>query len=90
MFCRSLQALKQVHPEKSISKKTMLVLDSFVLDVMDKIATEASNVVRMNKKSTLTARDIQTAVRLVLPGELAQRAVSEAFLACTAGTWKKQ
>ena len=30
-----------------------------------------------NKKSTITSREIQTAIRLVLPGELAKIAISE-------------
>ena len=32
---------------------------------------------RVHKKATLTSREVQTAVRLVLPGELAKHAVSE-------------
>merc|ERR1712072_1061207 len=42
-----------------------------------KIATEASKLARYNKKPTITSREIQTAVRLILPGELAKHAVSE-------------
>ena len=38
---------------------------------------------RVNKKPTLTSREIQTAVRLVLPGELAKHAVSEGTKAVT-------
>ena len=38
---------------------------------------EAVRLARYNKKSTLTSREIQTAVRLLLPGELAKHAVSE-------------
>jgi len=37
----------------------------------------------MNGKFTLTARDIQTAVRLTLPGELAKHGVSEGTKAVT-------
>jgi histone H2B len=37
----------------------------------------------VNKKPTLTSREIQTAVRLVLPGELAKHAVSEGTKAVT-------
>ena len=32
---------------------------------------------RYNKKPTVTSREIQTSVRLILPGELAKHAVSE-------------
>jgi len=37
----------------------------------------------MNKRSTITSREIQTAVRLTLPGELAKHAVSEGTKAVT-------
>jgi histone H2B len=38
---------------------------------------------RYNKKSTLSSREIQTAVRLLLPGELAKHAVPEGTKAVT-------
>jgi hypothetical protein len=40
-----------------------------------------------NKKSTLTSREIQTSVRLMLPGELAKHAVSEGTKAVTVRPW---
>ena len=49
----------------------------------EKIATEASKLARYNKKPTVTSREIQTAVRLILPGELAKHAVSEGTKAVT-------
>ena len=49
----------------------------------EKIATTAAQLSRVNKKPTLTSRKIQTAVRLVLPGELAKHAVSEGTKAVT-------
>ncbi|KAK1373686.1 hypothetical protein POM88_029879 [Heracleum sosnowskyi] len=47
------------------------------------IFKEASKLARYNKKPTITSREIQTAVRLVLPGELAKHAVSEGTKAVT-------
>ena len=41
------------------------------------MANEAVRLARYNKKSTLTSREIQTGVRLLLPGELAKHAVAE-------------
>ena len=38
-------------------------------DIFDKIAVETGNLARYNKKPTVTSREIQTAVRLILPGE---------------------
>ncbi|KAK8504923.1 hypothetical protein V6N13_056249 [Hibiscus sabdariffa] len=48
-----------------------------------KLAQEASRLARYNKKPTITSREIQTAVRLVLPGELVKHAVSEGTKAVT-------
>ncbi len=66
-----------VHPDTGISTKGMSITNSFISDIFDKIANEAGKLVRYNKKGTLTSREIQTAVRLALPGELAKHAVSE-------------
>ncbi|KAF8422606.1 histone-fold-containing protein, partial [Boletus edulis BED1] len=71
------KVLKQVHPETGISNKGMGVLNSFVNDLFERIASEASKLATYNKKATLSAREIQTAVRLILPGELAKHAISE-------------
>ncbi|KAL5018145.1 hypothetical protein ScPMuIL_003867 [Solemya velum] len=43
----------------------------------ERIAAEASRLAHYYKRSTITSREIQTAVRLLLPGELAKHAVSE-------------
>jgi histone H2B len=77
------KVLKQVHPDTGISSKAMAILNSFITDQFEKIATQAATLSRVNKKPTLTSREIQTAVRLVLPGELAKHAVSEGTKAVT-------
>jgi histone H2B len=77
------KVLKQVHPDTGISKKAMGIMNSFVNDTFDRLATEAVRLARYNKKATLTSREIQTAVRLLLPGELAKHAVSEGTKAVT-------
>jgi histone H2B len=58
-------------------------MNSFVNDSFDRLANEAVRLARYAKKSTLTSREIQTAVRLMLPGELAKHAVSEGTKAVT-------
>ena len=80
--------LKQVHPDTGISNKAMAILNSFVNDIFERIATEASSklchlsscdqivhtrvlsaeLASYSKKSTISSREIQTAVRLILPG----------------------
>ena len=77
------KVLKQVHPDTGISTKGMSIMNSFITDIFERIAVESSKLVRYNKKGTLSSRDIQTAVRLVLPGELAKHAVSEGTKAVT-------
>lgn len=77
------KVLKQVHPDTGISKRSMSIMNSFINDVFDKLASESSHLVRYSKKRTLSSREIQTAVRLVLPGELAKHAVSEGTKAVT-------
>ncbi|KAH9823112.1 histone-fold-containing protein [Melampsora americana] len=71
------KVLKQVHPDTGISNKAMLILNSFVNDIFERIAGEASKLATYNKKSTISSREIQTAVRLILPGELSKHAISE-------------
>merc|ERR1711959_273800 len=77
------KVLKQVHPDTGISSKAMSIMNSLINDIFEKIATEASKLARYNKKPTITSREIQTAVRLILPGELAKHAVSEGTKAVT-------
>ena len=77
------RVLKQVHPETGISKRSMSIMNSFINDVFERVALEASRLVRYNKKRTLSSREIQTAVRLLLPGELAKHALTEGTKACT-------
>ncbi len=77
------KVLKQVHPEIGISKKAMNIMNSFIHDTFDRVATEGSKLVRFNKRRTLSSREVQSAVKLILPGELARHAVSEGTKAVT-------
>ncbi|KAJ3255586.1 tRNA (guanine-N(7)-)-methyltransferase (tRNA(m7G46)-methyltransferase) [Chytriomyces hyalinus] len=77
------KVLKQVHPETGISNKAMSIMNSFVNDIFERIAGEASKLAAYNKRSTISSREIQTSVRLILPGELAKHAVSEGTKAVT-------
>jgi len=77
------KVLKQVHPDTGISRRAMSIMNSFNNELFERIAGEAGRLARQNKKATLSSRDIQTSVRLILPGELAKHAVSEATKAVT-------
>ncbi|GBP94787.1 Histone H2B [Eumeta japonica] len=82
------KVLKQVHPDTGISSKAMSIMNSFVNDIFERIAAEASRLAH-NKRSTITSREVQTSVRLLLPGELAKHAVSEGTKAVTKYTSSK-
>ena len=71
------KVLKQVHPEMGISTRAISMVNSFLVDMFERVAAEASRLARSNGKSTISSREVQTAVRLLLPGELAKNAVSE-------------
>uniref|UniRef100_A0A8D2PH62 Core Histone H2A/H2B/H3 domain-containing protein n=1 Tax=Zosterops lateralis melanops TaxID=1220523 RepID=A0A8D2PH62_ZOSLA len=72
------KVLKQVHPDTGISSKAMGIMNSFVNDIFERIAGEDTNLCA-----------IHTAVRLLLPGELAKHAVSEGTKAVTKYTSSK-
>ncbi|VDP72697.1 unnamed protein product [Echinostoma caproni] len=71
------KVLRQVHPYTVVTSKAMSIMNSFVNDIFERIASVSSRFARYDKRSTITSRQIQTVVRLLLPGELAKRAVSE-------------
>lgn len=77
------KTLKQVHPDTGISRNAIVSLDGFTHDVLNRIVDEASHLALKAGKSTISSREIQTAVRLLLPGELAKHAVSEGTKAVT-------
>ena len=83
------KVLKQVHPDTGISSKAMGIMNCFVNDIFERIAAESSRLAHYNKKSTISSREIQTAIRLLLPGELAKHAVSEGTKAVTKYTSSK-
>jgi histone H2B len=69
--------LKQVHPVTGISKMGMSIMNSFINYIFKRITSKAGKLSTYNKKATLSSREIQTAVCLMLPGELAKHAMSE-------------
>ncbi|XP_029460919.1 late histone H2B.L4-like [Rhinatrema bivittatum] len=71
------KVLKQVHPDLSLSRWAMDILNSLNNDMFERLASEAARLALYNKRNTITSREVQTAVRLVLPGELAKHAISE-------------
>ena len=61
------KVLKQVHPDTGISSSKGMLNGIF-----ERIAAEAARkLAKCNAKATISSREIQTAIRLLLPGELA-------------------
>nr|XP_045590217.1 histone H2B-like [Procambarus clarkii] len=83
------KAAKKAGKAQKAIAKAMSIMNSFVNDIFERIAAEASRLAHYNKRSTITSREIQTAVRLLLPGELAKHAVSEGTKAVTKYTSSK-
>ncbi|XP_059810818.1 histone H1-like [Hypanus sabinus] len=61
----------------------MGIMNSLVNDIFECNEGEASRLAHFNKRLSITSREIQTAVHLLLPGELAKHAVSEGTKAVT-------
>lgn len=77
------KVLKQVHPELGVSSKAMAVLNNYVADMFERLAGEAARLSRYVGRPTMSSREIQGAVRLVLPGELGRHADAEGTKAVT-------
>ncbi|KAK1429145.1 hypothetical protein QVD17_11348 [Tagetes erecta] len=77
------KVLKQVHPDLGISSKAMTILNNLMGDMFERLAEVAGRLSEVNKKMTLTSREIQAAVKLVLPGELGKHAIAEGTKAVT-------
>ena len=70
------EVLQHTCPGTGVSEPTMEILNSFVHDLFERIAGEASKVAYYKKRSCITTREIQIAVVLLLPRELAKKTVS--------------
>uniref|UniRef100_T1IXM0 Core Histone H2A/H2B/H3 domain-containing protein n=1 Tax=Strigamia maritima TaxID=126957 RepID=T1IXM0_STRMM len=69
--------LKNVHSDICLSAKATAILNSFVNDIFEKILVEAFRLAKINQRNTISSWEIQTAVRTVVPGELAKCATCE-------------
>lgn len=72
------KVLKQIHPDLGVSSQAMGILNDFVSDIYERLVKDAVRAQRLRGKTkTLTASDFQTAVRLLLPGNLGNHAEFE-------------
>lgn len=77
------RVLKQVHPDMGISSRAMTVLNNLMNDMFERLADEAAKLTTYTRHVTLSSREIQGAVKLVLPGELGKHAIAEGAKAVT-------
>ncbi|WCJ41641.1 Histone H2B [Euphorbia peplus] len=77
------RVLKQVHPELRISGRGMDIINSLMRDMFERIADEAAKLSQYTHRMTLSSREIQDAVKLILPGELGKHAIAEGSKAVT-------
>ncbi|XP_031638798.1 histone H2B.11-like [Contarinia nasturtii] len=74
-----LKVMRKDGRELRINKKALDIVNDLVLDVFDRLAREASNILRRNlkpvqKSAILTDNDLKCAVHLLIPGELGKYA----------------
>lgn len=77
------KVLKQVHPDTGMTQVAKDELNAWVFFIGQAISKKAVQLAFKAKKQTVSSRDIQTAVRVILPGELARHGVSEGTKAVT-------
>ena len=81
-FCSTIQVLKQVHPDTGVSSKAMSIMNSFVNDLFERIAAEASKLAHYNKRYSFLQQvqnlftDALLQVNNHLPGDPDRRASS--------------
>lgn len=71
------KVLKQVHPDLQVSSKTIMVTNSLVSHVLEKLTVKGIVIAKEAKKSTLSSSHIQGAAQLCMPIGLSNHAVTE-------------
>jgi len=75
--------LKQVHPNTGFSTLGKRVTCDIICHLSDKLCAVATMLTMHSGKQTVSSREVQTAVRLTFPGELAKHAVSQGVKSVT-------
>lgn len=78
------RVLKQVHPDTDITSGAMQIMEQLVIYSLDTIIQTGNTLVlEAAPRETTDSRTIQSAVRILLPGELSKHAVAEGTKAVT-------
>lgn len=72
-----VRVLKQVHPDASLLRLSSQIICDQLRDLFVRLVDQCQLILARNAKLTVDARLVQTAVRLVLVGELTKHAISE-------------
>ena len=88
-FIYIYKVMKQVHPDTSISSKAMSRQNRFLFKLFGGIALIANRLNHFSKRSTIANSEVQSVVRLFLPGKLTKHGVSEIIKAVTKYTSAK-
>jgi histone H2B len=72
-----IHKLQRTDRNIGLSRRAMAIVGAFVEDMFERLTTQASQIARMNKLVTVTAKEVQTAARLVLPPDFASHSMSE-------------
>lgn len=71
------KVLKVIHPDLGLSGPAVSIVNSFILDMLDRLASEAAIALKVRKGQTLQPKDFKMACRFVLSGELVKHAIAE-------------
>ena len=71
------RVLRQVHPDKHITKKAMECVDGIIRTVGTRLSSDAHTFTHGTEKKTLATNEVQSAVRVLFSGELCKYALTE-------------
>jgi histone H2B len=77
------KVMKQTHPALSVSRGSIETVNSMLEVLVKNLTQQSIKVAATAKKNTLSARHVQAACRICLPGELSGQAISEGTKALT-------
>ena len=77
------KVLKQVHPDTGMGSGSEELMTKITNELLFRIGEVAVDIAHHRGVSTVSSRDVQAGVRLILPGELKKHAVSEGTKAVT-------
>ena len=70
------KVLEKNYPGQEISTSSLKIMNSFIINIFNGVAREASSLAHNNNNNTVTTNEIQEAVKLLLPSELAKTAMA--------------